>query len=303
MRQTYRAGFWKRSRLAFWMVIVGIVILSGCTLIPFPGAEPAAAPCPAEHHVGFLTASHGQLLDASGCLVHLSGVNWLGFETRTFAPHGLTVRNWQDMLKQIAHTSFNTIRLPYATQLFDPASQPEGINYWLNPDLKGLRGLALMYHIIQGAGQLGLKVILDRHDPTADLRPALWYTDQVPKLADLAHTLAAVWQKHWAYLQQMWAAPVLLGEFGGRSMGQDMAGIWQRTLVTFLKTNTISYTYWSWNPDSGDTGGILQDDWKTVNQSKFDVWNAYQWPMLGQPESDTNNHPGAIPNAYRWPGK
>jgi chitinase len=30
----------------------------------------------------------------------------------------------------------------------------------------------------------------------------------------------------------------------------------------------MSWTWWSWNPDSGDTGGILQDDWQTVNQNK-----------------------------------
>jgi hypothetical protein len=31
----------------------------------------------------------------------------------------------------------------------------------------------------------------------------------------------------------------------------------------------ISWAYWDWNPNSGDTGGILQDDWKTVNQAKL----------------------------------
>src|SRR5258708_5350541 len=92
-----------------------------------------------------------------------------------------------------------------------------------------------------------------------------------------------------------------MGEFGGSSMGGDAEGVWQRTLVNFLKTNNMSYTYWSWNPDSGDTGGILEYDWKTVNQSKMDVLSAYQWPMLGQPESGTNNHAGAIPKAYQWP--
>src|SRR6266487_778509 len=59
-------------------------------------------------------------------------------------------------------------------------AQPQGIDYRLNPDLKGLHGLALMDRIIQGARSRGLKIILDRHDPTADLRPQLWYTDQVP---------------------------------------------------------------------------------------------------------------------------
>ncbi len=85
-------------------------------------------------------------------------------------------------------------------------------------------------------------------------------------------------------------------------MGQDAEGVWQRSLVSFLKTNNISYAYWAWNPDSGDTGGILQNDWKTVNQSKLDVLNAYQWPKLGPQQTRKNGQSGnvsAILNAYR----
>jgi endoglucanase len=321
------------------------------------------------------------------------------------------------MLDQIKQTGFNTIRLPYSDDLFDPSSKPQEIDYQLNPDLKGLSGLALMDRIIQGAHSRGLKIILDRHDPTADNRPDMWYTDTMPEArwinvwvmlaqhyrgnstvigADLANephgpatwgdgnpstdwrlaaekagnaiqvvnpdwliivegieqyqgdtywwngnlegarqyqgdfywwggnlerarqfpvrlskpdklvysahdygpeiykqpwfqtpdfprNLPRVWQQHWAYLQLDGIAPVLLGEFGGRSMGQDAGGVWQRSLVAFLKAHNISYTYWSWNPDSGDTGGIFQDDWKTVNQAKVQVLNAYQWPLQVQP--------------------
>jgi endoglucanase len=382
--------------LAFSVFILVIVILYAWEPVYSPILERAHAQCPPGHPAGFFSTLHGELVDATNCQVVLTGVNWFGFETSTFAPHGLWVRSWQDMLNQIARTGFNTIRLPYSNQLFDPGSTPQGIDYKLNPDLKGLSGLALLDKIIQGARSLGLKVILDRHDTTADVRPELWYTDHVPQTrwiqdwvmlarhyrgndtvigADLAnephgpatwgdgnastdwrlaaqqagnailaanpewliivegieqyhgdsywwggnlegarqfpvnlsvpdklvysahdygpeiykqswfqapnfpHNLPTVWQQHWAYLQMESIAPVLVGEFGGRSMGQDAGGVWQRSLVDFLKVHAINYTYWAWNPDSGDTGGILQDNWTTVNQAKLDILNAYQWPM------------------------
>jgi endoglucanase len=66
-------------------------------------------------------------------------------------------------------------------------------------------------------------------------------------------------------------------------MGTDTEGVWQRSLVTYLKENHVSYAYWAWNPNSGDTGGILEDDWQTVNRLKMDILSAYQWPLLGQP--------------------
>ncbi len=85
-------------------------------------------------------------------------------------------------------------------------------------------------------------------------------------------------------------------------MGQDTEGMWQRTLVAFLHTQGMSYAYWAWNADSGDTGGILQNDWTTINQSKLDVLGAYQWPMLDHPQSVSSVHSGnvgVIRNAFQ----
>ena len=41
----------------------------------------------------------------------------------------------------------------------------------------------------------------------------------------------------------------------------------------------ISWTYWSWNPNSGDTGGILADDWNTVNQNKVSKLTPIEFPF------------------------
>lgn len=368
---------------------------------------------------GFLHTNHSQLVDATGKVVHLTGVNWFGFETSTFAPHGLQVRNWRDMLAQIAHLGFNTIRLPYSNQLFDPASVPQGIDYKLNPDLVGLKGLALLDRFVQGASKYGLKIILDQHRPDAYAQSNLWYTDHLPESrwisdwvmlaqhfkdnptvigADLhnephgqatwgdgnqatdwrlaaerggnailavnpnwliivegienfqgnfywwggnlegagkypvqlsvpnrlvysAHdygpelwnqswfqapnfplNLPDFWMKQWAYLEQDGQTPVLLGEFGGQKVAPDTPeGLWMRALVAFLKAKGISYTYWSWNPDSGDTGGILEPDWKTIDTAKLDILSAYQWPIPGefQPQAKLTSQARDILQAYR----
>ena len=128
-----------------------------------------------------LHTAGAQIKNAEGQTVVLTGVNWSGFETTSFAPQGLNVRNYQDMLDQMAHLGFNTLRLPYSNQLFDPASMPTSINYTLNPDLRGLQGLALMDKIVAGAQKAGLCVILDQHRPDAYDQSVLWYTPQVPQ--------------------------------------------------------------------------------------------------------------------------
>jgi hypothetical protein len=42
----------------------------------------------------------------------------------------------------------------------------------------------------------------------------------------------------------------------------------------------MSWAYWDWNPTSGDTGGILNSDWTTVDQAKISaiVPGLYQAP-------------------------
>ncbi|HCP73827.1 MAG TPA: hypothetical protein DIU08_04210, partial [Ktedonobacter sp.] len=41
----------------------------------------------------------------------------------------------------------------------------------------------------------------------------------------------------------------------------------------------VNWTFWCWNPDSGDTGGILNDDWTTVNQAKEARLTAIMYPL------------------------
>ncbi len=51
--------------------------------------------------------------------------------------------------------------------------------------------------------------------------------------------------------------PYLDGDFDGNGTRDIPAG-----------DEGMSWTWWSWNPNSGDTGGILADDWTTVLQNK-----------------------------------
>ncbi len=166
-------------RPAFLVSILALtVIMSACPSDQSP-PQAQATPKPTS---GPLHTKKGQIVDDSGRVVHLTGINWFGMETGYFAPEGLDVRNWQDMLDQMVLAGFNTIRFPFSSQfLDDPTSLPQHINYNLNPDLKGLHGLSLLDKLIQGAKLRGLKVILDRHRPSAADQTPLWYTDQYPE--------------------------------------------------------------------------------------------------------------------------
>ena len=43
---------------------------------------------------------------------------------------------------------------------------------------------------------------------------------------------------------------------------------------------SYSWAFWSLNPNSGDTGGILMDDWESVEQWKVDALTPFMAPMI-----------------------
>jgi hypothetical protein len=63
---------------------------------------------------------------------------------------------------------------------------------------------------------------------------------------------------------------VVVGEWGGFGRGRDMG--FQRRLARYLRENDMPDNfYWCLNPNSGDTGGVLQDDWESPNWEKLRI--------------------------------
>src|SRR2546421_1491410 len=114
------------NRAVLALAMVGVLLCCSCAN---PLARRAAPPGPraGAAQAGYLSAAGGRLVDSAGRPVTLVGVSWFGFETQTCAVHGLSVRNWQDMLVQMSSQGFNVLRLPYSNQLLDdPACVPTG---------------------------------------------------------------------------------------------------------------------------------------------------------------------------------
>jgi endoglucanase len=68
----------------------------------------------------------------------------------------------------------------------------------------------------------------------------------------------------------------MLGEFGS-TLTNPIDKVWLQDLMRYTGSgvNGMSFTYWAWNPNSGDTGGIVMDDWVTVRQEKQAILQPY----------------------------
>ncbi|HEY8476643.1 MAG TPA: cellulase family glycosylhydrolase, partial [Chloroflexota bacterium] len=368
----------------------------GCVLDP--ANLPPPPPRPDGRPANYLHTCGSRILDSRGNEVRITGINWFGMETGTYAPHGLAVRNYRSILDQVVVLGYNTIRLPLSNEVLHPRHPPEGINYQVNPELEGLSGLEVLDRIVAAARERGLKIVLDRHRPTPEAQSALWYTEQVSeeqwiedwrflarrylgddtvigvdlhneprepatwgtgdlstdwRLAaeragnailaenpyllifvqgvdlvgddrywwggnlmgvreapvrldvpnrvvytphdygpavhpqpwfqapDFPANLPGVWDRHWGYLHREGIAPVVLGELGGRSTGEDPEGLWQRAIFQYLADHGIGYIVWAINPNSSDTGGLLAEDWATVVQEKQALYRENLAPAIG----------------------
>jgi endoglucanase len=81
--------------------------------------------------------------------------------------------------------------------------------------------------------------------------------------------MPAIWDSHFGHLVGK-GYTLAIGEFGGPYGSQNR--VWLDAFTNYLVAKPISaFFFWSMNPNSGDTGGLLLDDWRTVDQGKLSV--------------------------------
>jgi endoglucanase len=121
------------------------------------------------------------------------------------------------------------------------------------------------------------RLVYSAHDYATSVSDQTWFHDPT-----YPANMAGIWNTRWGFVFNQNIAPVWIGEFG-TTLASTIDQTWLRTLVSFMKTGTDSYqwTFWCWNPNSGDTGGILNDDWTTINTTKDAYLSSIKFPLSG----------------------
>ncbi|KAM3113884.1 cellulase family glycosylhydrolase [Phormidesmis sp. 146-33] len=134
--------------------------------------------------------------------------------------------------------------------------------HWMGGNLEGVRRFPVRLAVRN-------KLVYSPHEYGPGVFDQPWFSERsFPK------NLSDRWEKGFFFIARQKIAPVLVGEFGGRKVdATSKEGIWQRQFVNFLQRNNLSFAYWSWNPNSQDTGGILLDDWQAIDQPKQQLLN------------------------------
>ncbi len=122
------------------------------------------------------------------------------------------------------------------------------------------------------------KLMYSTHEYGPEVHDQPWFSD-----AAFPQNLAALWTAKFDFIMQQNLGHILIGEFGikDRKASGGKAGVWFDTLMSTLGT-TYSWTFWCWNPNSGDTEGLLAYDWVTPVQWKLDALKPAMAPMIGK---------------------
>ena len=88
--------------------------------------------------------------------------------------------------------------------------------------------------------------------------------------ADFPENMPAIWEEHWGFLSTVSESAVVFGEWGGFYQERDKQ--WQDALGDYMISKSFTDNfYWSVNPNSADTGGLLHDDWTTPVNAKLQL--------------------------------
>lgn len=121
-------------------------------------------------------------------------------------------------------------------------------------------------------GEFNNKVVYSPHDYGPSVSQQSWFQKDFNKETLINDT----WEDNWLYIHDKNIAPLLIGEWGGIMDGGDNEK-WMNALASLISERGLSHTFWCLNANSGDTGGILKYDFKTVDEQKLKLVQKTLW--------------------------
>ena len=88
------------------------------------------------------------------------------------------------------------------------------------------------------------------------------------------------WKDNWMYIHETKTAPLLIGEWGGYMTEPNLT--WMTYMRKLIKDNKLNHTFWCFNANSGDTGGLVKDDFTTWDQEKYNFVKEVLWQKNGK---------------------
>ncbi|MCI7760448.1 MAG: glycoside hydrolase family 5 protein, partial [[Eubacterium] saphenum] len=141
---------------------------------------------------------------------------------------------------------------------------------WWGGNLRGVRDYPV------NLGQYQNKLVYSPHDygPTVYEQP--WFKGGY----NYDSLMRDCWNDNWLFIQKENIAPLLIGEWGGFMREPNLT--WMTCMRTLIKNFHLNHTFWCFNANSGDTGGLVLDDFKTWDTEKYNFVKEVLWQENGK---------------------
>lgn len=120
-------------------------------------------------------------------------------------------------------------------------------------------------------GEYQNKLIYSPHDygPTVYQQP--WFEGDY----NYDSLMADCWHDNWFYIYEDETAPLLIGEWGGFMTEPNIT--WMTYMRELIGKYRLNHTFWCFNANSGDTGGMVLDDFTTWDEEKYNFVKPVLW--------------------------
>ena len=150
---------------------------------------------------------------------------------------------------------------------FSSTNMDDYLTTWWGANLRGVKD----YPIDFGTAARNKQIVYSPHDygPTVYKQP--WFEGDFNY--DTLKT--DCWNENWLYIHQQRIAPILIGEWGGFMEEPNLT--WMTYLRQLIGEEHLNFTFWCFNANSGDTGGLVLDDFKTWDDTKYAFVKEVLW--------------------------
>ncbi|MCR5718426.1 MAG: cellulase family glycosylhydrolase [Oscillospiraceae bacterium] len=167
---------------------------------------------------------------------------------------------------------WNTPSVDYAN--YDAPSKIFGA--WWGANLRGVKD-----HPVD-IGEYTKQIVYSPHDYGPEVWAQKWfYLNDDSKTFDRESLLKDYWYDTWAYLVEENRYPLLMGEWGGWVDDEhDKTGEnrhWLKEIRDYMIDKHIHHTFWCFNENSSDTGGLVYDNFGKWDDVKYEFVKPALW--------------------------
>ncbi|TYQ18077.1 UNVERIFIED_CONTAM: aryl-phospho-beta-D-glucosidase BglC (GH1 family) [Acetivibrio alkalicellulosi] len=137
---------------------------------------------------------------------------------------------------------------------------------WWGGNLRGVRDYPI------DLGPLNSQIVYSPHE----YGPSVWAQPWFDKDFTLETLEEDYMYDTWSYLHHEGISPLYIGEWGGHMDGGANQK-WMTILRDYIVEHRLHHAFWCINPNSGDTGGLLGNDWSTWDEEKYGLLKPTLW--------------------------